>query len=76
MRRRLTQWRSTAPHIKSVLEVWSPPMRGEEEHMLTDIFVPPLTYRKPSSVGAFNGLAKLVAPFATLISACTFVVGR
>jgi nucleotide-binding universal stress UspA family protein len=42
--------------------------------VITDLFVPMLTYPDPTSIGAFSDLAKLVQPFANIITACTFEV--
>lgn len=42
--------------------------------MITDIFVPVLTYPDPSSEGAFGDLAKLTEPFAKSITVCAFEV--
>lgn len=42
--------------------------------MISDVFVPMLTYPDPTSVGAFSDLTKLAKPFAETITACTFEV--
>jgi nucleotide-binding universal stress UspA family protein len=42
--------------------------------MISDIFVPMLTYPEPTSNSAFSDLAKFSKPFATSITACAFEV--
>lgn len=42
--------------------------------MMTDIFVPMLTYPDATSAGAFGELAALAQPFASLMTACTFEI--
>ncbi len=42
--------------------------------MISDVFVPMLTYPDPTSVGAFSDLANLARPFAETTTACTFEV--